>query len=230
MRVVSLVITAFVAVSGAQNIGPGPYSADAIQVLYGASVVSQCTTTCSALANNTSPSGCQASLCCESNFIQTYRDCIECIMGALPPPPTTSQDHTNHTSYAVASHTGSQLSPTQAPATGTAVVAVPPASSVISPISPFSGSHTSTTSVGATPSSTNSAVRTTVGQAYSSIAWHIHPPLAPAGCLPDIITLFLSVVSLPFAVPWVIVVSLTFTCYLIDNHTHSMLSPVYLVV
>ncbi|KIN94518.1 hypothetical protein M404DRAFT_380425 [Pisolithus tinctorius Marx 270] len=118
MRVVSLVITAFVAVSGAQNIGPGPYSADAIQALYGASVVSQCTTTCSALANNTSPSGCQASLCCESNFIQTYRDCIECIIdqlltlcvqvGALPPPPTTSQDHTNHTSYAVASQTGSQ--------------------------------------------------------------------------------------------------------------------------
>ncbi|KAI6153090.1 hypothetical protein BKA82DRAFT_4085916 [Pisolithus tinctorius] len=196
MRVASLVIAAFVAVSGAQNIGPGPYSVDAVQALYGASVVSQCTTGCSVLSNNTNLSGCQASLCCESSFIQNYRNCLECIselldgssttnstksavnqlltsciqVGALPPPPTTSQDHTDHTSYAMMSQTGSQLSPTNSPATGTGVVSVPPASSVISPTSPFSGSQTSTTSVGATPSSTNSAVRTTVGQAYSGIA------------------------------------------------------------
>ncbi|KIN97444.1 hypothetical protein M404DRAFT_894961 [Pisolithus tinctorius Marx 270] len=147
-------------------------------------------------SNNAYIQGCQASLCCESSFIQNYRNCLECIsqlldgssttnstksavnqlltsciqVGALPPPPTTSQDHTNHTSYAMASQTGSQLSPTNSPATGTGVVSVPPASSVISPTSPFSGSQTSTASVGATPSSTNSAVRTTVGQAYSGIA------------------------------------------------------------
>ncbi|KAI6153089.1 hypothetical protein BKA82DRAFT_4085897 [Pisolithus tinctorius] len=172
MRVASLVIAAFVAVSAWTP----------IQALYNTSVVSQCATACSVLSNNTSLSGCQASLCCTSNFIQNYRNCLECIselldgssttsstksavnqlltsciqVGALPPPPTASQNHTNHTSYAMMSQTGSQLSPTNSPATGTGVVSVPlPAV---------------TTSVGATPSSTNSAVRTTVGQAYSGIA------------------------------------------------------------
>ncbi|KAI5997838.1 hypothetical protein F5J12DRAFT_785055 [Pisolithus orientalis] len=161
MRVASLVIAAFVAASGAQNIGPGPYSVDAIQALYGASVVSQCTTGCSVLSSNTNLSasnGCQASLCCESSFIQNYRNCLECISELLDGSSTTTS-----TKSAV------NLSPTNSPATGTGVVSVPPASSVISPTSPFSGSH-STTSVGATPSSTNSAVRTTVGQAYSGIA------------------------------------------------------------
>ncbi|KAI5997839.1 hypothetical protein F5J12DRAFT_330189 [Pisolithus orientalis] len=196
MRVVSLVIAAFVVASGAQNIGPGPYSVDAIQALYGASVASQCATTCSALANKGGPSGCQASVCCASNFIHSYRNCLECIsevlngssttsstksavdqllmsciqVGALPPHPTAFQNHMNHTSYAMASQTGSQFSLTNSPATGTGVVTVLPASSVIIPTSLFSRSPTITTSVNVTPLSTNGAVRTTVGQAHSGIA------------------------------------------------------------
>lgn len=199
MRFVSLVLAAFVALSSAQTIGPGPYSADAILALFGVSVSkrqttipSQCTPVCDPISNNTNTSGCPTSVCCTSTFIKSYHTCLGCVSkvidgsnstsatkaaveqllsscvqaGALPQPPGTSQGHTKHSSYAEAlsSHTTPSPSATEASATGSGVVTVPPVASVTG-----TSSETGATSASAT-SSTNSAIRTILGQAYSGIA------------------------------------------------------------
>lgn len=198
MRFVSFVLAAFVAASGAQTIGPGPYSADAILALFGVSVSkrqttipSQCTPVCDPISNNTNTSGCPTSVCCTSTFIKSYHTCLGCVSkvidgsnstsateaaveqllsscvqaGALPHPTGTSQGHTKHSSYteALSSHTTLYPSTTEASATGSGVVTVPPVASVTG------SSETGATSTGAT-SSTNSAIRTTLGHAYSGIS------------------------------------------------------------
>ncbi|KAI6168875.1 hypothetical protein EDD17DRAFT_449760 [Pisolithus thermaeus] len=200
MRFVSLVLVAFVAAGGAQTIGPGPYSADAILALFGTSVnkrqttiPSQCTPVCNPIANNTNASDCPTSVCCTSTFIKSYHTCLGCVSkvvdgsnstsatkaaveqlltsciqaGALPSPPPSSQDHTKHNSYteALSSQTTPKPSATEASATGSGVVTVPPVTGGTG-----SPSATSASSTGATSSSTNSATRTTLGQAYSVIA------------------------------------------------------------
>ncbi|KAI6040705.1 hypothetical protein EDC04DRAFT_1439271 [Pisolithus marmoratus] len=156
-------------------------------------IPSECTPVCDPIANSTDTSDCPTSTCCTSTFIKSYHTCLGCVSkavdgsdstgttkaavvqlltaciqaGALPQPPPTSQSNTKHNSYteALSSQMTLQPSATEASATGSGVVAVPPVTSTTS-----SPSETSATSTSATPTSTNSAVRTTLGQVYSGIA------------------------------------------------------------
>ncbi|KIK20681.1 hypothetical protein PISMIDRAFT_575267 [Pisolithus microcarpus 441] len=97
MRFVSLVLAAFVAASSAQTIDPGPYSADAILALFGASInkrqttiPSQCTPVCSPIANNTNTSDCPTSVCCTSTFIKSFHTCLGCVSKVVDGSNSTS--------------------------------------------------------------------------------------------------------------------------------------------
>lgn len=97
MRLVSLVLAAFVAASSAQTIDPGPYSVDAILALFGASInkrqttiPSQCTPVCSPIANNTNTSDCPTSVCCTSTFIKSFHTCLGCVSKVVDGSNSTS--------------------------------------------------------------------------------------------------------------------------------------------
>ncbi|KAI6033872.1 hypothetical protein BKA83DRAFT_575267, partial [Pisolithus microcarpus] len=97
MRFVSLVLAAFVAASSAQTIDPGPYSADAILALFGASInkrqttiPSQCNPVCSPIANNTNTSDCPTSVCCTSTFIKSFHTCLGCVSKVVDGSNSTS--------------------------------------------------------------------------------------------------------------------------------------------
>lgn len=197
MRLVSLVLAAFVAASSAQTIDPGPYSVDAILALFGASInkrqttiPSQCTPVCSPIANNTNTSDCPTSVCCTSTFIKSFHTCLGCVSKVVDGSNSTSATKAaveqlltsciqagalpspppssqNHTKHNSYTKALSSQTTPEPSATGTGTGVV-----TVPPVTSGTGSssETSAAAAGATSTSTNSATRTTLGQAYSGIA------------------------------------------------------------